>query len=52
MNPPSKKKVELPISPFEEIEDWEGWLDDNHASAPGIWLKLAKKSVWYSIDNL
>jgi uncharacterized protein YdeI (YjbR/CyaY-like superfamily) len=23
--------------------DWEAWLDDHHADAPGVWLKLGKK---------
>jgi uncharacterized protein YdeI (YjbR/CyaY-like superfamily) len=24
-------------------DDWEAWLDDHHADAPGVWLKLGKK---------
>ena len=35
---------ELLVSPFPHIEEWENWLKDNHDSAKGIWLKLAKKS--------
>jgi uncharacterized protein YdeI (YjbR/CyaY-like superfamily) len=23
--------------------DWEAWLDENHATSPGVWLKIAKK---------
>ncbi|MEV1167091.1 YdeI/OmpD-associated family protein [Nonomuraea sp. NPDC049784] len=32
-----------PLS-FESTEDFEAWLDGNHASSPGIWLKLRKKA--------
>jgi uncharacterized protein YdeI (YjbR/CyaY-like superfamily) len=33
--------------------DWEAWLADHHADAPGVWLKLGKKgcpvpSVFYA----
>ncbi len=36
---------------FKRQEDWASWLDKNHATAPGIWLKLAKKaSAIRSID--
>jgi uncharacterized protein YdeI (YjbR/CyaY-like superfamily) len=43
----------LPIIAFESQAAWEGWLAENHESAPGLWLKLAKKasgidSVTYS----
>ncbi|MGW7296449.1 YdeI/OmpD-associated family protein [Streptomyces sp. NPDC054829] len=29
---------------FDTAEDFEAWLDKNHASSPGIWLKLRKKA--------
>ncbi|MDX1413248.1 MAG: YdeI/OmpD-associated family protein [Candidatus Promineifilaceae bacterium] len=35
---------DLPIIPFATQEEWEQWLENNHESAPGVWLKLAKKS--------
>jgi uncharacterized protein YdeI (YjbR/CyaY-like superfamily) len=43
----------LPIIAFESQAAWEEWLAENHESAPGLWLKLAKKasgidSVTYS----
>jgi len=34
---------ELPIIHFESAEAWEAWLTEHHASAPGLWLKMAKK---------
>ena len=33
----------LPILSFETQADWEAWLEENHATAKGVWLKLAKK---------
>lgn len=29
---------------FESAATWEQWLDAHHASAAGVWLKLAKKA--------
>lgn len=34
----------LPILPFERQKDWAVWLDKNHATSSGVWLKLAKKA--------
>jgi uncharacterized protein YdeI (YjbR/CyaY-like superfamily) len=34
----------LPIIPFQFQEDWERWLEDNHAESEGLWLKMAKKA--------
>ena len=28
---------------FDTAAGWEAWLDQNHASSPGVWLTLAKK---------
>jgi len=36
--------TELPILPFERQKDWAVWLDKNHATSFGVWLKLAKKA--------
>ena len=33
----------LPIVPFARLADWETWLECNHETAAGLWLKLAKK---------
>jgi uncharacterized protein YdeI (YjbR/CyaY-like superfamily) len=30
---------------FETQQDWEVWLNENHADANGIWLKIAKKEA-------
>jgi uncharacterized protein YdeI (YjbR/CyaY-like superfamily) len=34
----------LPIIPFQFQQDWERWLEDNHAESEGLWLKMAKKA--------
>jgi len=34
---------DLPILLFASPAELEAWLDDNHAAAPGVWLKIAKK---------
>ncbi|HWR99593.1 MAG TPA: hypothetical protein VN249_03205, partial [Prolixibacteraceae bacterium] len=49
----SGKKTELPIIPFSSQEEWEKWLEANHAISDGIWLQIYKKgsgirSVVYS----
>lgn len=36
---------ELPIHLFAEAIDLEAWLEQNHAEADGVWLKIAKKGV-------
>jgi uncharacterized protein YdeI (YjbR/CyaY-like superfamily) len=32
-----------PILTLASPEEWEAWLDKEHASADGVWLKFAKK---------
>ncbi len=32
----------LPILPFTDQQAWKTWLAANHASAPGVWLQIAK----------
>jgi uncharacterized protein YdeI (YjbR/CyaY-like superfamily) len=34
---------DLPVLLFASPAELEAWLDENHASAGGIWLKIAKK---------
>lgn len=34
---------DLPIIPFASQQAWENWLEENHATSPGLWLKVAKK---------
>jgi uncharacterized protein YdeI (YjbR/CyaY-like superfamily) len=36
-------KEGLPIIHFKSQEDWEAWLQKNHATSDGIWIKLVKK---------
>jgi uncharacterized protein YdeI (YjbR/CyaY-like superfamily) len=35
----------LPVLPFASAAEWEGWLEDNHATSDGVWIKMAKKSA-------
>lgn len=39
----AKKTADLPIRLFKTPADWAAWLAKNHARAPGLWLRLAKK---------
>jgi uncharacterized protein YdeI (YjbR/CyaY-like superfamily) len=34
---------DLPITLFESEQTWEEWLEENHTTSQGLWLKLAKK---------
>jgi uncharacterized protein YdeI (YjbR/CyaY-like superfamily) len=34
---------DLPILTFASREDWVAWLEANHASQGGVWVKFAKK---------
>jgi uncharacterized protein YdeI (YjbR/CyaY-like superfamily) len=36
-------KPREPVGSFETREAWEAWLEEQHASSSGLWLKLAKK---------
>ena len=38
-----KKTDTLPVISFHTQHHWEAWLEENHAEARGIWLKIAKK---------
>ena len=33
-----------PIRSFRDRGSWEAWLEKNHASSSGLWLRLSKKS--------
>ena len=35
----------LPIKPFPSQREWEAWLEANHETSTGIWLKIAKKAI-------
>jgi uncharacterized protein YdeI (YjbR/CyaY-like superfamily) len=34
----------LPIITFASLAEWENWLEGNHSSSTGLWLKIAKKA--------
>jgi uncharacterized protein YdeI (YjbR/CyaY-like superfamily) len=38
-------KQDLPIIAFASQKDWERWLQAEHETAKGLWLKLAKKGA-------
>jgi uncharacterized protein YdeI (YjbR/CyaY-like superfamily) len=40
-----KKANTLPVISFGSQQDWEVWLEENHAEARGVWLKIAKKDT-------
>ena len=35
---------DLPILEFADRTAWERWLDTEHATAPGVWIKIARKA--------
>jgi uncharacterized protein YdeI (YjbR/CyaY-like superfamily) len=37
--------TELPELLVADLEEWQEWLAANHASVPGVWLVLAKKTT-------
>jgi len=37
--------VDLPIHLFARPGELEAWLEENHASCEGVWLKIAKKGA-------
>lgn len=43
--PPTKDASALPILSFPTQQDWEVWLEEHHAGARGLWLRLAKKGT-------
>lgn len=37
-------RADLPVLLFEDTASLEEWLERNHATAPGVWMRLAKKA--------
>ena len=35
----------LPVIAFASPPEWEAWLEANHATSKGLWLKIAKKGA-------
>ena len=44
MESTSSSSSDYPILQVKGPEDWAAWLEENHASLKGVWLRLAKKS--------
>ena len=38
------EKSDYPVMAFSSQAEFEQWLDENHATANGLWIKVAKKS--------
>jgi uncharacterized protein YdeI (YjbR/CyaY-like superfamily) len=38
-------KPDLPTIEFADATKWDAWLEQNHDSSPGVWLKIAKKGA-------
>jgi uncharacterized protein YdeI (YjbR/CyaY-like superfamily) len=36
------KTKDLPVLSFATVRAWSAWMAANHASSPGLWLKIAK----------
>lgn len=41
---------DLQSIPFASDAEWERWLEENHASVDGVWIKMAKKGT--GIDSV
>ena len=41
---------EYPILSFTSPQEWNKWLEKNHDSIPGVWLRFYKKAS--GIDSL
>jgi uncharacterized protein YdeI (YjbR/CyaY-like superfamily) len=40
---PETGKDGRPILAFQDREEWEAWLEAEHATSDGVWIKFAKK---------
>lgn len=43
--------TDLPFMFFASMSDWRAWLDQEHDSATGVWLKIAKKDSGFASVN-
>jgi uncharacterized protein YdeI (YjbR/CyaY-like superfamily) len=41
----TETKQDLPVIPFVSQREWEAWLEVNHATSKGLWLKIAKQAL-------
>jgi uncharacterized protein YdeI (YjbR/CyaY-like superfamily) len=37
--------ADLPILPFASAADWRAWLEEHHATSPGLWIRIYKKAA-------
>ncbi len=44
VKPSRNNLTDLPVLFFERQKDWAIWLNKNHATSSGVWLRLAKKA--------
>ena len=44
-NTPLPEAGGLPVMRFASGEAWRAWLEQDHASSPGVWLQIAKKGA-------
>lgn len=44
MRPRRNPLGDAPVLQFSKQNAWEAWLDKNHRSSKGVWLRLAKKN--------
>jgi len=40
-----ESKQGLPIVQLASAQEWEAWLEEQHETAKGLWLKIAKKAA-------
>jgi uncharacterized protein YdeI (YjbR/CyaY-like superfamily) len=45
MDPSVTSRSEYPVVLCKSASDWERWLRRHHDSAPGVWLRFAKKNT-------
>ena len=36
-------RADLPVIPFASRDAWSAWLEEQHATSDGLWLKIARK---------
>ena len=44
MSPAHRPSEQAPILSFRTPKTWLGWLEKNHQSSTGVWLKISKKT--------
>ncbi|KPL91034.1 YdeI/OmpD-associated family protein [Herpetosiphon geysericola] len=47
----AKPKAELPTLSFANQAEWRAWLESEHATSNGVWLKMAKKATGIASIN-